>query len=468
MYKRLMVALVGLFVLYTLLSLSNNGPFFDEGIYIAAGYRTLEGFGFSDRYLTWFAGSLVWPTMSGVAHIIAGVAGARFLTAMFSLGSIVFVFMTTSELFDDKAAFYASLCYALAGPFLTLSHMAVYDVPALFGMSVAMWGVVMTCKHDHRVYLAAVIGGIALAAVSKYPIAFMTPIVLLMLLVQRPKQWLTDWSMILFVLSAIGLFYFLPVREQLVNLMDFLSKNRPTFGASRAMIINSQLYYAVPMLTIALLGTVISQKKKLALVMILGIIFWPIYHIVTNNRVSDVKHIVFGYMMVAPLVGLFMSRLLSLHIVWRMIGILGICAWAAFGFRSAYFMDRAWPDTKPVADYLLANVKPKQTLLLNNSWTYIMYLYTNRNMETPWDAFDVYRLVQGDDPGDLCSYDWFVEEVGTFRWPEKALQELEACGSYVVVFEFTDDTIYGIGDDASTTTYGVTTRIWRNTRKKEG
>lgn len=464
MYKRMTAVLFGLFLAYSFLSLTSNGPFFDEGIYVTAGYRTLQGFGLSDRYLTWFAGSLTWPVMAAVSHSLAGVAGVRMLAALLSMGSMLFVYLTTKELFEEKAAFYACLCYALAGPFLTLSHMGVYDVPALFGMSVCLWGVVKMAKQDHRVYLAPIILGIAFAAVSKYPIAFMTPVVLLLIMVLRPGKWKLDIGIMLFVLSAVGLFYLLPVRDQLVNLMDFLAKNRPTFGASRALVINAQLYYALPLATLALFGAMIAPNRKMSFVLLLGIAFWPFYHIVTNNRVSDVKHIVFGYMMVAPLVGLFMARLMSSHVVWRLIGIFGIGAWAVFGVKTAYIMDRAWPSVEPVAQYLIENVEPGETLLLNNSWTYIMYLYTNGNMLTPWDAFDVYRLVQGDDPGDMCSYEWFIEEVGTFQWPDEALSELNACGSFEVVFEYRDDTIFGLADDTSYTLYGVTTRVWRNTR----
>ncbi len=43
-----------------------NGPFLDEGIYVAAGLRTLQGHGISDNYLSWFSGSLMWPVIAAL------------------------------------------------------------------------------------------------------------------------------------------------------------------------------------------------------------------------------------------------------------------------------------------------------------------------------------------------------------------------------------------------------------------
>ncbi len=58
-----------------------TGPFLDESIYIVAGRRTLEGHAQADAYLTWFAGSLIWPILAGAANALAGLEGARLLAA---------------------------------------------------------------------------------------------------------------------------------------------------------------------------------------------------------------------------------------------------------------------------------------------------------------------------------------------------------------------------------------------------
>jgi hypothetical protein len=50
-----------------------NGPFVDEGLYIAAGMRVLEGKGPSDGYITWFNGSpFVWPVIAALGHRLGG------------------------------------------------------------------------------------------------------------------------------------------------------------------------------------------------------------------------------------------------------------------------------------------------------------------------------------------------------------------------------------------------------------
>ncbi len=81
-YRWLTLALVGIWFLASLVTLNSNGLFFDEGIYITAGLRTLQGHGYSDQYLTWFGGTLLWPALAGIGYRLAGTVGARALALL--------------------------------------------------------------------------------------------------------------------------------------------------------------------------------------------------------------------------------------------------------------------------------------------------------------------------------------------------------------------------------------------------
>ncbi len=59
-----------------------TGPFLDEGIYVTAGLRTLQGHGIADNYLGWFSGSLLWPVIAALGWKLAGLAGARAAAAL--------------------------------------------------------------------------------------------------------------------------------------------------------------------------------------------------------------------------------------------------------------------------------------------------------------------------------------------------------------------------------------------------
>ncbi len=63
-------------------SLELRGPFMDEGIYVAAGLRTLQGHGISDNYMSWFSGSLMWPVIAALGWKAFGLAGARAAAAV--------------------------------------------------------------------------------------------------------------------------------------------------------------------------------------------------------------------------------------------------------------------------------------------------------------------------------------------------------------------------------------------------
>ncbi|MFL7790547.1 MAG: hypothetical protein AB8I69_00280, partial [Anaerolineae bacterium] len=88
-YKRAAWLVVGLWFLLCLTTLNYNGPFFDEGIYITSGVRTLEGYGLSDLYLTWFGGSLLWPILAGIGYRIGGLIGARVVALLVTTGGFI-------------------------------------------------------------------------------------------------------------------------------------------------------------------------------------------------------------------------------------------------------------------------------------------------------------------------------------------------------------------------------------------
>ena len=172
-YRRLCWLVVALWFLYGLTQLDYNGPFFDEAIYVTAGQRTLEGYGISDGYLTWFGGHLIWPLIAAVGYLGAGLLGTRILALVLSLFALLSLSRATHNLFGQRPAFWASLAFAINGPFTALAHLGVYDTLALAGIAVSFWALTELIRQDNRAWLivAAVAYGIGLFA--KYPMALM-------------------------------------------------------------------------------------------------------------------------------------------------------------------------------------------------------------------------------------------------------------------------------------------------------
>jgi uncharacterized membrane protein len=180
--------------------------------------------------------------------------------------------------------------------------------------------------------------------------------------------------------------------------------------------------------------------------------------------VGDSKHIVFGYLFAYPLIGLALTTMWER---WRRkaIALVIILALAVLGFIQLDRLDRGWPDVRQAANYLTAQVQPGQKLLINESWPYTMYLYTEGRINSPWDVFDVYRITHGESEIGLCQYDWFVNSEGSYQWPEPVLQTIQQCGIFQPVFS-TTNTVVGLGTDLAYVSYPVQTTIWQNTSRK--
>ena len=104
-----------------LIASSLGGPTIDEGMYIAAGLRTLGGHGLSDSYLTWFSGSLLWPALAGGAYELSGLEGARLLALACVVGAMIATIKATGNLFGARARFFTALILATSGPVLMLA-----------------------------------------------------------------------------------------------------------------------------------------------------------------------------------------------------------------------------------------------------------------------------------------------------------------------------------------------------------
>ena len=103
--ERVTWSIIAAWFVLCLTTLNYNGPFFDEGIYITAGMRTLEGYGLSDRYMTWFGGSLLWPILAGVGYRSAGLTGARTVALLATTAGFLAFIQATKNLFGARAGF---------------------------------------------------------------------------------------------------------------------------------------------------------------------------------------------------------------------------------------------------------------------------------------------------------------------------------------------------------------------------
>jgi hypothetical protein len=471
-YKRATIAVLSLFVILqvVLILRQQTGPFQDEAIYIFAGMRTIEGFGLADNYLTWFAGSLLWPLIAASGYLIAGLVGARLIALTCTTLAIGATSKAARNLFGEPAQFWTALTLAISGPVIYLAHLAVYDQLALAGIAVSFWAVSQVGKGNDRRWLIIAALSFAIAVIAKYPmILCLAPLVGVLYVVRRQRAQ-ADLFILLFASLALLLIYALPLRDQLAAFLVWRQENNPSFGATTAMIRFSLLWYGGVAWLLALLGAAVAwfaRKGKRLLIVILtgGLLLWPLYHFVINNSVSAEKHEVFGFLFGYPLIGAMCAAIWLRRGSWRWIRramvtfvLLGL---ALAGYAQAQQMDRGWADTRPSAQFLETHVQPGERILASDGAPYQLALYRNGNLLSPWDIYDTYRVAHGEFTGNLCTADWFVDEQGGIGWSDSVREKIMACGTFKEVFTSTT-MVTQLGRTLTFVTYPVHIVVWVN------
>jgi len=425
-----------------------TGPFVDESIYLTAGRRTLEGFGGSDSYLTWFAGSLLWPAMAAAAHAVGGLEGARLIAAACVATGIWGASHAAGTLFGERTRPWTALVLCTSGVVVQLGHLAVYDAPAVAATGVALAAVAETHRRDDRVWLGLAALALALAGLAKYPVLLFAAVPLTACVVAlRGRRALLDLVVLAFVSGAVLMVFFLLEREQLVRFLDFRVRQNPSFGTTRAMVGFQLAYFAMPAMLLALAGTLLTGSRALAIALLLGPLMPVLYHLGSGTAVGVDKHVVFVLLFAAPLAGVALERAWSQGRARRglVAGLLVLATGVAA--MQCVRIDRSWLDVRPSVAFLAERVRPGERLLIDNSWPYVERLYRDARIATPFDVYDLYRVDNDWEGRSLCGFDWYVESPGASGWPARISEPVRRCGTFVKVFQQRGFRRVGLGRD---------------------
>jgi len=476
-----------------------TGPFLDEGIYVTAGLRTLQGHGIADNYLGWFAGSLLWPVIAALGWKVAGLAGARAAAALCVSAGLAGMVGATGNLLGPRTRAYAALAAVTSGPVLALGHLAVYDTAAVAFTGGAFWALSEFLRRDDRAWLVGAALLYAGAGLSKYPVlAFVAPPLALLILTARGRRAVLDLSLFALVAGAVLLVYFMANRAQLIGFVSFRTHENPSFGVTTAQIAYSQVYYTLVPLLLALAGAVLLARRRRALgpaplegrrgvpallaggrlapsppggrwlapALLMGVLAAPVYHLGTGNPSGDQKHVVFGLIFILPLAGVTLERAFAGRRRWLGAALLTL-GLLVFACAQVVRIDESWPDLRASATVLSADVHPGERLLVNSAWVEDVYLYSRGRISTPYDLYDVYRVEHLGRPVDVCDFQWFVVVPGGEAWSATVREEMLRCGGFREIYT-SRATLTNLGRDLSFVTYTEPIEIWRNERNASG
>jgi cellulose synthase (UDP-forming) len=443
-----------------------NGPFLDEGIYVAAGLRTLQGHGIGDGYLSWFSGSLLWPVLAATGWKLWGLAGARAMAAICVTIGLVGMLKAAGNLLGERVRAATALAAVLSGPVIALGHLAVYDTSALAAAGCSFWALTEFVRRDDRAWLVGAALLYALAGLSKYPVLiFIAPPLVLLTVALRGRAAVMDLCLFTFIAAAVLLVYLLAERPQLATFESFRVSDNPTFGVTRGQILYSQLYLTIVPLLLGVTGVLLMKgRRRVGLALLTGVIAAPLYHLFTGNPSGDQKHVVFGLIFVLPLIGVTFTYALRR---WRLLLALPVLlGLAGFAFVQVERIDEGWPDLRTASAVLVRDVQSGQRLLVNSSWVPAAYLYDNGKVRTPYDLYDAYRVAHLSRPADVCAFQWFVEVPGGEPWPEAIRRQMWNCGTFKRIYA-ASATITGLGHNLQFVTYRAPIEIWRNESSRD-
>jgi hypothetical protein len=445
-----------------------GGATIDEGLYIAAGLRTLGGHGISDGYLSWFSGSLLWPAVAGIGYELSGLEGARLMALLSIVVAIVATVKATGNLFGPRARFFAALLLVTNGPVLMLAHLAVYDALAIAGVATSFWCITELAKRDHRAWLLAAALSLSLGVLAKYPTLFFAgPTLMALLVLLRKERAVTDLVMFGFVFAVVPMILFLSEREQFSMLFtNNLALQTESFGASEKTVAYAQAYFTAVPAVLALAGWLALPGRRLLATALASGAAGPVaYHLLSQSGVSDHKHAVYGLVFAAPLGGVALAGAFR---DWRrrVAMVPALIALAFLGVAQMQRLDEGSPDLRPSVQYLSAHMKPGQELLINNSWPFIPYLYERGVLASPWDVYDVYRVRSGQAHGGVCRFDWFVDAPGGSSWSARIRRQAKRCGTFREVF-IQPEPLVGLSTDRlDFIQYTGYARIWKNVHRR--
>ncbi len=456
----------GFFALQVAIILSElTGPFVDESIYIAAGRRTLEGHGVGDYYLTWFAGSLLWPTIAGAADAVGGLNGARIAAAVCVTLGIWGAVRASASFFGDAVRPWTAVAALLCGAIVQLGHLAVYDALAFGALGMALAAVAELARTGERGWVILAALALAVAGLAKYPVLVFggVPLVALILTTRR-RRGLFDVAVLAFIVAAVLLVFFLPFRNQLAEFLQFRTVNNPSFGVTTAMVGYQYVYFLAVPFALALVGWACATGQRQATApLLLGPLMPAIYHLGSHTAVGLEKHAAIAALPALPLAGKALAQAWDRRWIARGALVASLAGLLAFSALQVTRLDRSWLDVRPAVTYMEQHVRPGQFVLADTSWPYIQYLYPSQ-IHSPADVYDIYRMRNDPPPGGACSATWYVVSSGASSWPSAVRDQIAGCRTFRPVYTEAAHTDIGLSSGLRFFHFPESVTIYRNSK----
>ncbi len=415
----LFVALIGVIFLIRITNLHYNTLFVDEAANVTGGRDLLAGL--TDRnIIAWFGGSYLYPLVATLAANLAGVAGMRFISALLTTITAVFIYLTARRLFDRSSALWAMLIFGLAGGSISIGQMAVYDIPMLPCLAAALYCVVRAVQSERSTPIYFLIGSLAFAvsALGKYTAIFYLPALVLTAIAFDVSQhrWRHIWQIIVFFLVPAGiilgayLLYFFNALWQVFTEQGFQAAPRlavlqniwdeigwPMLASAAGMAVVMMSAWrglgSDTASTVNALRNYFRGKRRLVLILVsagaaavfVAYMALPFYQLMTSNIRSVWKNTVASLIFLAPFAGYLMAqvierirRLKTTRVFGALVITALVVTWTSYSLDRNWGLQNSWPNVSGAIDYLRAHqLSTASHVLAEGGAVYEYYFYAD-------------------------------------------------------------------------------------------
>jgi hypothetical protein len=298
----------------------NGSPFEDEGLYVYMGHRMLDhiidGAHLSEYPGAFFSGAPgFYPVLAALGDSVAGLPGARAVSLLFAIAATVCVNGLGRHLFGVRAGLLGAAAFVLCGSVVFQSWLATFDSTTMFFVAAASWLTVHSVRRDGYLWAPAVSLLMSCAVIAKYGgVAFLPVVGALAVAVaiagggdvvvvcRRAAFMVTGTLVVLFAMFALW-------GESLRGgIISTTVSRTPMNPAGPLQLLSQVSQWVGPWLVLAVLGALVARRAwPVSTVLLCGAVIAPSQQIWAGEATSLAKHVAFGMVFAAPLIGLLLA-----------------------------------------------------------------------------------------------------------------------------------------------------------------
>ncbi|HET9188067.1 MAG TPA: glycosyltransferase family 39 protein [Acidothermaceae bacterium] len=420
----------------------NSNAFEDEGLYVYTGHRMIQhllhGTFLPEYPGAFFSGApALYPVLAAMADAVGGLEAARDVSLFFAVVTTLAVYGIGSRLFGRAAGLIGASAFVLCGSVIYISHFATYDSMMMALVAVAAWLAVVSAQRDGFAWAPAVAFLLALAFLTKYAGAAYAPFVIALgVVVGWP---LYGWKVVrrgVFAAIATLIMVFAAIelwgRSMVPGIQSTTSERTVLSPATPSFLTMEVVRWVGPWLLVAAIGALFRLRRQwlLMALLLLAAVVGPIDQIRIGEATSLAKHVAFGIVFAAPLIGDLFARGFRRAGAMRAVtgvALVGVLAfYASSGLRYSHQFLTGWVNDAPLRPVLARDIAqhPGQKILGER---YSPQRYELRKQTKPNQWYDTYYFSYGgkvDEPA-------YAEAIDQHYFGVIYLDQTTPFGSYV-------------------------------------